>query len=92
MRPPKALTRPGIKLDNFSLVTANLMGYMSEYQALSDSQPNGTAVMVLPSPTSSLRRVYAAIARVLKEQGKAVMVYTFRTDQQDVWMIDGYRV
>lgn len=75
-RPPRALTRPGIKLDNFSLVTANLLADMSAYQTLSDSQPKGTAVMVLPSPTSSLRRVYAAIARVLRTQGMTVKFYS----------------
>jgi hypothetical protein len=74
--PPRRLRRPGIKLDNFSLVPASLLPDMSAYQTLSDSQPNGTAVMVLPSPSSSLRRVYAAIARSLKDQGKTVRVYS----------------
>jgi len=78
-RPPKALTRPGIKLDNFSIFPASMMQDLSAYQTLSDSQPNGTAVMVLPSPTSSLRRVYATIVRVLRDQGKTVKVYSART-------------
>jgi hypothetical protein len=73
--PPKTLRRCGIQLDNFSLVTANLMPFMSEYRALSDRQPRGTAVLVLPSATSPLRRVYAAVARVLREDGKNVQVY-----------------
>ncbi len=76
---PKALTRPGIQLDNFSLVSANLLPNMSAYQALTDRQPKGTAVLVLPSPTSSLRRVYAAVARVLKERGKTVRLYLVPT-------------
>lgn len=76
MKPPRSLTRPGIKLDNFSLVTANLLPDLSAYQTLSDSQPKGTAVMVLPSPTSSLKRVYSAIARVLRDQGKTVKLYS----------------
>ncbi len=74
-KPPRALRRPGIQLDNFSLVSANLLGNMSTYQALTDRQPKGTAVMVLPSLTSSLRQVYKAIARVLREQGKTVKLY-----------------
>jgi len=65
-----------VQLDNFSLVSANLLGNMSAYQALTDRQPRGTAVMVLPSPTSSLRQVYKAIARVLREQGKTVKLYS----------------
>ncbi len=32
--------------------------------------------MVMPSPTSPLRRVYRAIARVLKERGKIVKLYS----------------
>jgi hypothetical protein len=75
-KPPKTLRRPAIKLDNFSLVPANLLGNMRDYQALSDRQPNGTAVLVLPSATSPLRRVYAAIARVLRENGKSVKLYS----------------
>ncbi len=78
-KPPQALTRPNIQFDNFSLVSANLLGNMSAYHALSDRQPKGTAVLVLPSLTSPLRRVYAAVARALKEQGKTVRLYAVRT-------------
>ncbi len=74
----KALTRSGIQLDNFSLVSASMLPDMRAYQALSDRQPNGTAVLVLPSATSPLRHVYGAIARVLREKGKNVKVYHLR--------------
>jgi len=66
-KPPKALRRPDIQLDNFSLISANLLGNMTAYQALTDRQPKGTAVLVLPSPSSPLRSVYGAIAHVLTE-------------------------
>ncbi len=75
-KPPKVLIRPDIRLDNFSLVTANLLGNMSTYQALTDRQLKGTAVLVLPSATSPLRRVYIAIAGVFRENGKRVQIYT----------------
>jgi flavorubredoxin len=75
-RPPRTLTRPDIQLDNFSLVTGNLSPFMNEYQALTNRQPKGTAVMVLPAPTSPLRRVYAAVARALRENGKTVRLYS----------------
>ena len=77
-KPPKALRRPGIQLDNFALVPASLLMDMSDFQAIADRQPAGTAVMVLPSSTSSLRRVYAAIAQVRKVQGKATKLFTVR--------------
>ncbi len=73
--PPKSLRRPNIRLDNFALVTANLMPFMSKYQALCDREPKGTAVLVLPPPASPLRHVYAAVARVLRESGKNVKLY-----------------
>ncbi len=74
-RRPQTLRRPDIQLDNFSLVTGNLLPFMDEYRALTDRQPRGTAVLVLPSATSPLRRVYAAVARVLRENGKNVKLY-----------------
>jgi len=73
--PPRSLRRPHIQFDNFSLVTANLMPFMNDYRALCDRQPKGTAVLVLPSSASSLRRVYAAVVRVLRESGKNVKLY-----------------
>jgi len=73
---PKSLRRPHIQFDNFALVTANLMPFMSKYQALSDRQPRGTAVLVLPSSTSPLRRAYSAIAQAFKEQGMTVRFYS----------------
>lgn len=77
-KPPKELRRPGIQLDNFSLVSANLLGNMSAYRALTDRQPKGTAIMVLPSPSSALRRVYAAVARAFRDSGRNVKIYTPR--------------
>lgn len=42
-RPPKAIRRPGIQLDNFSLISASLLGSMSAYRTLTDHLPKGTA-------------------------------------------------
>jgi hypothetical protein len=78
IRAPKTLVRQGVRLDNFSLVPGNLLPFMSEYRALSDRQPKGTAVLVLPSPTSRLRCVYAVIIHVLREKGKNVKLYAAR--------------
>ncbi len=49
---------------------------VSAWQTISDRQPKGTAVLVLPSPTSPLRSVYATVARVLREKGKSVKLYS----------------
>lgn len=76
--PPGALRRRGIQLDNFSLVSANLLADIAEWQTFTDQQPKGTAVMVMPSPTSKLRRVYSAVARVLKERGKTARLFSVK--------------
>lgn len=75
---PKSLRRPNIQFDNLTLVPASLLPDLSAYQALSDRQPKGTAVLVLPSPTSPLRRVYAALARILRDNGKTVKLYSIQ--------------
>jgi len=54
---PKVLRRPGAQLDNFLLVPASLLPDLSAYQALSDRQPKGMAVFVLPSNASPLHQV-----------------------------------
>jgi len=73
-KPSNALRRPDIQLDNFSLVSGNLLGNMGACLELTDRQSRGTAVLVLPSPASPLRGVYGAIAHVLREKGKRVKV------------------
>jgi len=74
-RSPKTIRRSRVQLDNISLAPASLLPDLRAYQALTDRQPRGTAVMVLPSPTSPLRRVYTAVARVLSDDGKNVHLY-----------------
>lgn len=74
--PPRAVGRPGVALDNFSVVSGNLLSEIAIWQSLTDRQPRGTAVMVLPAPNSPLRRVYGALARVLRAQGKTVKLYS----------------
>ncbi len=44
----------------------------STFHALADRQPAGTAVSVLPSPTSPTRRVYVTIARLLRANGQNI--------------------
>lgn len=60
---------------NGVLPPASLLMDISFFQAIVERQPDGTAVLVLPSPTPPLRRVYTAVARVLGENGKNVKLY-----------------
>jgi len=64
-----------LQRDNFSLVTANLLPEIADWQRFANEQPSGTAVMVMPSPASPLQCVYGAIAAVLRERGKVVKFY-----------------
>jgi hypothetical protein len=75
-RPPRDRRRRAVRPDNFSLIPGSLLAEISEWQQFTDEQPRGTAVMVMPSPISPLRRVYRAVARVLKERGKTVKYYS----------------
>ena len=49
--PPRALKRA--KLDNLALVPASSLPYRDEYQAIANSQPPGTTLVVLPVVTHS---------------------------------------
>jgi hypothetical protein len=72
---PCGVLEPQSRRENFSLLSANLLPEIGTWQACTHRQPRGTAIMVLPSPTSRLRRVYRAVARVLRAQGKRVIVF-----------------
>jgi hypothetical protein len=60
-RPPGALRRPGVTLDNISIVPGSLIPYRAQYQAIANALPRGDVLIVLPSPTS---REYQTLTRV----------------------------
>ncbi len=77
--PPKPLTWPRLRMGNFFLVSGNLLAEIADWQAFTDQQPEGTAVMVMPSPASPLRGAYRAIARVLQTHGRIIKLYSAET-------------
>jgi len=74
-RPPKLLSRPGPRLDTFSLVPASLLTDLSAYQALSDRQPKRTAIR-WPLLTPRYDPSIPSFARVLQADGMQVRRFT----------------
>jgi hypothetical protein len=48
MRPPKAIRRAQVKLDNVALIPGNLLPFKSAYQKIANGLPKGGILIVLP--------------------------------------------
>ena len=48
MRPPKAIRRAQVKLDNVALIPGNLLPFKSAYQEIANGLPKGGILIVLP--------------------------------------------
>ena len=70
-RAPRALRRPGVRLDNVALVPASLLPYKKEWQAVANGLPPGS---VLLCSTSSRRQqqVLEKVSIHLKRKGRRV--------------------
>ena len=71
MRPPKAIRRPSVQLDNVVLVPGNLLPYKNQYQEIANGLPKGGILIVLPQELSS-RRAFEKTAEQLKNQGRRI--------------------
>jgi hypothetical protein len=70
-RPPKALIRQSVKLDDVALVPGSLLPFKNEYQQIANGLPKGGILIVLPHELSS-RRVFEQTAVQLKNKGKRI--------------------
>ena len=71
MRPPKAIRRPSVQLDNVALVPGNLPPYKNQYQEIANGLPKGDILIVLPQELSS-RRAFEKTAVQLKNKGHRI--------------------
>jgi hypothetical protein len=71
-RPPRALRRRGVKLDNLALVSGSLLPAKARWQALANDLPPGAILICLPSEPSRQRRVLEIVARQLSIKGHRV--------------------
>jgi hypothetical protein len=70
-RPPNALIRQSVKLDNVALVSDSLLPFKREYQEIANGLPQGGILIVLPQEQGS-RRVFKQAAAQLKNKGKRI--------------------
>jgi hypothetical protein len=71
MRPPNAIRRGQVKLDNVALVPANPLPFNREYQEIANGLPQGGIFIVLPHELAK-RRVFEQTAAQLKNKGHRI--------------------
>ena len=70
-KPPRAIRRQNVKLDNVALVPGNLLPYKNRYQQIANGLPNGGILIVLPQELGK-RRAFEKTAVQLKQKGKRI--------------------
>ena len=68
--PPKALQRA--RLDNLAIVPASLLPEKTEWQALANTLPAGSTLIILPSKPSAARAALEQVSRNLSAHGSHV--------------------
>ena len=81
--PPRALRRA--QLDNLAIVPASLLPQKAEWQALANSLPSGSTVIVLPSKPGTARTALERISNQLSAHGARVM--TIQHDRGEAWEV-----
>ncbi len=72
--PPKALRRPGVTLDNITLVPASLLPKEAAYQAFANRLPPGEPLVVLPPQETKQQQTLKTVAQLWREKGRHVTV------------------
>ena len=75
-RPPAALRRPGVTLDNIAIVPASLLPLKTKYQAIADELPRGSVLLVLPRRESRYRKLLVQLAGRFAARGDQVTTRT----------------
>jgi hypothetical protein len=81
-RPPAALRRRHVRLDNVALVPASLLPRKATYQALANTLPQGELLIVLPTQNTQEQRTLQTVATLWRAKGRRVT--TIAADQLDV--------
>ena len=71
-RPPRALRRRQVKLDNVALVPASLLPDKAHWQQLANELPDGSVLVCVPMNENKPRPPYLAVARTLRAKGLTV--------------------
>ncbi len=71
-RPPRALRRVGVKLDNLALVPASMLASKGVWQGLANRLPRGGVLILLPTSHRAPRRALEKVAALLSGKGRRV--------------------
>ena len=70
-KPPRALRRPGVRLDNIALVPASLLPYKKEWQAVANDLPAGS-VLLCSTTSQRQQQVLERVSKHLQRKGHQV--------------------
>jgi DDE domain len=71
--PPRALKRPGVRLDNLAIVPASLLPHEVSYQKYANTLPRGQVLLIVPKNAEPARRATPAkVAASLEQKGQRV--------------------
>jgi hypothetical protein len=73
-KPPRALRRRGVHLDNLTVVPASLLPFHTQYQGTANALPDGDVLIVLPATNKPLRRLLKKVAASLESRGHHVRI------------------
>ena len=71
-RPPRALRRSAVQLDNVAIVPASLLPCKATYQAIANALPRGAVLLVLPTADTPEKRLLQTAADRFKAKGRHV--------------------
>ena len=71
-RPPAALQRRSVPLDNLALVPGSVLVFKEQWQRIANSLPTGHILIVLPSQDTPTRRILVRVASLLQANGHKV--------------------
>jgi hypothetical protein len=72
-RPPRALRRPCLKLDNIALVPASLLPFKHERQAVANGLPHGSVLLCSRSGNRRQQQILQAVSRHMQANGRRVL-------------------
>ena len=75
-RPPRALRRPGVHLDNVAIVPAHLLPCKATYQTIANQLPQGAVLLILPTADTPEKRILQTAADRFQAKGRHVTTIT----------------
>jgi hypothetical protein len=72
-KPPRALRRPGVRLDNVALVPASLLPFKKEWQRVANGMPRG-GVLLCSTSSRRQQQILELVSTHLKSKGHRVQI------------------